>query len=242
MGPRGGEGSSLKRARVSSVCCSPSLKWSEFDLAFSIGTYVHPSPMFRLLTRVLQGSPRGDTPAHGSIKKPRWSERISGQLDSVPKTPISTRQQLPSPVTNAEESAELYKEATATPSEGRQTLLPRSTDNGASQNSPPQETQAFSQQLDPNQPLSDEVEDEVKEGVWGYLLPYDSRHGGTCVVLRKRAACPKPGSASEAACGLKGACNEGSGQEKKSVPAGGFLLGRHPECGKWSLSLFKSWF
>lgn len=207
--------------------------------------------MFRFLTDcLLQG-----TPAEAeSFKKPRTgsprrSERLSHK-DDLKKTPVSQRQQLPSPLTcEQEESGELLKEATATPPEGRQTIPHRQADSQI-QSSPLQETQAFSQQIDPNKPLSDEVEDEVKEGVWGYLIPYDPKYGGPCVVLRKRAACPMSDTVSEAVSTKKKGRklstpleDEESFNESRirGVPSGGYLIGRHPECGKLVPSRVVSW-
>ena len=89
-----------------------------------------------------------------------------------------------------------------------------------------------------------DVEDEEAEGVWGYLVPLDHKFGDT-LVLRKRTACPAPtphsdfgkGSASRG----KGLCaaqsyrdEEEAYEENKRTfgfPAGGYLIGRHPECG-----------
>ncbi len=119
--------------------------------------------MFHRLTRILQGSP-ADAPSD-SFKRPRRSERLSQKPDNEPhKTPISTKQQLPSPVTNltTEESSVLFKEATATPPEGRPSQVPPRDDTYSQVNqfsSPPQDTQAFlSQHVDPNAPLCDEVQ------------------------------------------------------------------------------------
>ncbi|KAH8675756.1 kinase-like domain-containing protein [Xylariales sp. PMI_506] len=188
-----------------------------------------------------------DSPAESdSTKKPRRSERLSQGTSTedteLLKTPVTKNQQkLPSPVTHLteDESSERYKEATATPPAGRRpgTVRHKTPEETFSQglSSPPQDTQAFpSQYVDPNAALSDEVEDEVKEGVWGYLFPLDTRYG-RCVVLKKRAACPMPDTVgSSAAARKKRAPIE---QEKsfeqtktKGVPSGGYLIGRHPEC------------
>ncbi|KXX77899.1 putative serine/threonine-protein kinase fhkC [Madurella mycetomatis] len=194
------------------------------------------------------GSP-GDA-EQDSFKKPRRSQRLSQRVDDNDglKTPVQTKNQLPSPLTNlaSEGTNEFSKEATATPSEGHPNQAARHQDDeNYSQafafSSPPQDTQAFSQQhVDPNAPLSDEVEDEVKEGVWGYLFPLDTRHGGSCVVLRKRDTCPLPDTPSDAVStatiskrgGRKGQRAPPKGQPKKtsSLPSGGYLIGRHPEC------------
>jgi serine/threonine-protein kinase CHEK2 len=84
-----------------------------------------------------------------------------------------------------------------------------------------------------------EVEDEEAEGVWGYLIAQDAEASEN-MVLRKRSACPLPKS--------KMGRNVGNGrvakqtyekaeeefEEKKTLetPSGGYLIGRHPECGK----------
>ncbi len=214
--------------------------------------------MIRRLIHTLQGSPADAE--QESFKKPRRSERLSSQrVDEAQKTPISTRQQLPSPVTHDttdETERRTTKEATATPPEGRPSQVShRNPDDNSSQNysqnftfsSPPHDTQAFSQNLvDPNAPLSDEVEDEVKEGVWGYLFPMDTRHGGRCVVLRKRTACASTTTVAEAISPVpKRGSRRGQRpplQEEESfegrriysgLPSGGYLIGRHPECGKF---------
>lgn len=166
-----------------------------------------------------------------SFKKPRRSDRTPNRNDdssATPKTPVSTKQQLPSPITHSatEESSHAYKEGTVTPPEGRPSQVAhRSPVQGFS--SPPQDTQATqalpSQIVDPRAALSDEVEDEVKEGVWGYLFPLDTRYGGKCVVLRKRGSCPMPGSNGK---GNDKPCDKAA----KGSPSGGYLIGRHPEC------------
>lgn len=207
--------------------------------------------MLRRLILLLQGSP-GDAEQE-SFKKPRRSERLLSQRvndhDGL-KTPVQALHQLPSPVTHiaSEGTNEFSKEATATPPEGRPSQITRRHDDenysqALAFSSPPQDTQAFSQQhVDPNAPLSDEVEDEVKEGVWGYLFPLDTRFGGTCVVLRKRESCALPDTPSENAStgtlpkrgGRRGpkAPPKDQASSARSLPAGGYLIGRHPECGK----------
>jgi serine/threonine-protein kinase Chk2 len=105
--------------------------------------------------------------------------------------------------------------------------------------SPPQETQAFSQFVYPTSALSDEVEDETKEGVWGYLLPLDPKYGKT-LVLKKRNACPLPEKNSSFGKSKKAGETKDFGREEeayeetklKGIASGGYLVGRHPECGK----------
>lgn len=211
--------------------------------------------MFGKLTRMLQGSPERDVE---SFKKPRRSERISQKPDGADqphqKTPISKRHNLPSPVTGdlTNETTGDFKEATATPPDGRpsQTIThQRNGDQGFSQvnpfSSPPGDTQAFSQYAEQNAALSDEVEDEVKEGVWGYLFPLDTRYGGRCVVMRKRAACPSGDTTNQAIEAAPVPTTKKRGQKEliaeeeryeetkeKGLPSSGYLIGRHPECGE----------
>ncbi|KAI0397867.1 Pkinase-domain-containing protein [Xylariaceae sp. FL0594] len=178
-------------------------------------------------------------------KKPRRSERLSQKPDNGGtklKTPIINNQ-LPSPLTHLGDSSDTYKEPTAEPPEGRPSQVThRSPEETYSQaqgvSSPPQDTQVLptSQIVDANAALVDEVEDEVKEGVWGYLFPLDTRYGGRCIVLKKRTLCPE-GEDVKKALGprAKGKCvrNQEEEYEKSKVngvPSGGYLIGRHPEC------------
>ncbi len=110
--------------------------------------------------------------------------------------------------------------------------------------SPPNDTQALSQFVYPPSDLAPEVKDEEAEGVWGYLVPLNNRFGDT-LVLRRRATCPKEVNTSESA---KGKRKKGKGkgaavaQSKKvetsekeqgnNLATGGYLIGRHPECGR----------
>ncbi|KAK1848227.1 hypothetical protein CCHR01_09132 [Colletotrichum chrysophilum] len=186
--------------------------------------------------------PRGSLPdSDTEAKKPRRSERLS-----VDKTPVSHKQHLPSPVTRSGDSDDVYKEPTATPPEGRPSQVNHreKDDNSQSQahtnlSSPPQDTQAFSQYpADNKDVLCDEVEDEVKEGVWGYLFPLDTKYG-KCLVMKKRAACPMPDKLEAKETepvdrkGKSPLKKEEEAYEKtkiKGVASGGYLIGRHPEC------------
>ncbi|KAI9745466.1 MAG: hypothetical protein M1818_001000 [Claussenomyces sp. TS43310] len=106
--------------------------------------------------------------------------------------------------------------------------------------SPPQDTQPFSQFIFPTSDLSDEVEDEDQEGVWGYLLPLDAKSGNKTLVLRQRTACPMPGTEVLGEDGVgssvRGKRNFGLEEEAyeetklKGIASGGYLIGRHPEC------------
>lgn len=86
------------------------------------------------------------------------------------------------------------------------------------------------------------MDDEVREGVWGYLLPLDAKYGSS-LVLRKRSACPVPKEMSDFGKDTgKRQTGHGKDFEKeeeayeetklKGITSGGYLIGRHPECGK----------
>ncbi|TVY39464.1 putative serine/threonine-protein kinase [Lachnellula subtilissima] len=177
-------------------------------------------------------------------KKPRRSQRLS--QTQGPTTPVSKKQQLPSPVTKepsdastSSSSSDAYKEATATPPEGRPSQLhhrPMDNNSPPGFSSPPQETQAFSQFVYPTSALSNEVEDETKEGVWGYLIPLDPQYGKT-LVLKKRNACPLPEDLANFGKSKKGQYKDFEREEEgyeatklKGIASGGYLVGRHPEC------------
>lgn len=108
--------------------------------------------------------------------------------------------------------------------------------NGLS--SPPNDTQPFSQFLAPP-PISYEVEDEQKEGVWGYLVPVTGFQEP--LVLKRRAACPVPSKGTGIKSG-KDKVSKSHWKKKEEqyehdkgvhgVPAGGYLIGRHPECDR----------
>lgn len=176
------------------------------------------------------------------------SQKPDAAADKL-KTPV-IHNQLPSPLTHLTDNSGTYKEPTAEPPEGRPSQVthrkPEETYSQAQRlSSPPQDTQAFptSQYVDANAALSDEVEDEVKEGVWGYLFPLNTRYGGRCVVLKKRVACPRPNDAGSPADSKKNDKSPLEQEEKantKGVPSGGYLIGRHPECGRFIHSFCSS--
>ena len=184
-------------------------------------------------------------------KKPRRSERISSQ---TPTTPLKEKikSYLPSPLTHQESTkSEDYKEVTASPPEGRPSQIRHRTPpisppalHTQGLSSPPSDTQAFSQLLKPPERPSWEVDDEQGEGVWGYLVPVDPVFGER-LVCRARAACPAPYPSSRFG---KGAKPRGKAQKESinyleeekqyeadkrvlGFPAGGYLIGRHLECG-----------
>ena len=85
---------------------------------------------------------------------------------------------------------------------------------------------------------------KAEEGVWGYLLPLDQKYGKS-LVLKKRNACPLPsgmedygkdrGDRHSSIGGGKDFSKEEDAYEQtkfKGIASGGYLVGRHPECGK----------
>ncbi|PFH59485.1 hypothetical protein XA68_12272 [Ophiocordyceps unilateralis] len=171
--------------------------------------------------------PRGSLPDDTTeSKKPRRSDRISQAVAHECKTPVVGKQHLPSPVTRSADD---------------ETTSRKTEEPCQALSSPPQDTQPLSQFFDHHQALPDEVENEVKEGVWGYLVPLDPKYGDGPVVLKRRNACPM-------ADALAAAVSGSSAKEKDAKPAticeaeaynktkiqgiasGGYLIGRHPEC------------
>lgn len=229
MAPRGAEKSQLKRGRV----------YIPFNF--------HPrgkgnTPLTFSMTQPSAGENEQDS------KKPRRSQRISSQVQT---TPLDNKSHLPSPLTNQESIAtEEYKEATASPPERspsqiRHRTPPVSSPPNPGLSSPPNDTQAFSQFIYPTVPLSSEVEDEEAEGVWGYLVPIDTVFGDT-LVMRKRTTCPAPypdknfGKGSKKRGQGAGGTDYGkqeldyeSNKRTLGFPSGGYLIGRHPECGEF---------
>lgn len=186
-----------------------------------------------------------------SMKKPRRSQRLSQHID--PFEEIKATTQLPSPVTrngDSEDTDTYAQRATKSPSPSQkahhhQSPEPSShTQSGL--HSPPSDTQPFSQFIAPA-PYSYEVKDEEGEGVWGYLVPLDGvQSQQQALVLKRRSACPFPEATMERTDGKhrvakdKYTKQEEGFEEKKAtvaVPAGGYLIGRHPECGKTILLL-----
>ena len=104
--------------------------------------------------------------------------------------------------------------------------------------SPPDDTQPYSQFLAPP-PISYEVQDEEKEGVWGYLVPVTGFQ--EALVLKRRAACPIPQLETGSKTGKERVGKEHWKKREEQyevdkglhgVPAGGYLIGRHPECDR----------
>ena len=116
---------------------------------------------------------------------------------------------------------------------------PYQENNGSSPYSGSQ-TQPFSQVIYPPLTFAYEVEDEEAEGVWGYLIPIDGKSAGYgTLVMKDREVC-MAGDSERVKEGVvvspkKYADEEKAienGKEAKS-PSRGYLIGRHPECGKF---------
>lgn len=186
-------------------------------------------------------------PSQGEQVEPK---RVRGQRQLSPEDPLRhiKQGQLPSPITHKESTGTTdndHKEGTVTPPPQSQ-AKPSQTKNGLS--SPPSDTkqsdtQAFTQHSQfvyPSQARSYAVDDEEGEQVWGYLVPLDA-DSGDVMVLRRREACPVPESVVGPKTGTeKVATHEYEKQEEhyekekqeKGVTAGGYLIGRHRECGE----------
>ncbi|KAK3686998.1 serine/threonine protein kinase [Vermiconidia calcicola] len=177
-------------------------------------------------------------------KKPRRSARLSNVLDDTEQLKQGG---LPSPVTRKETTDDTVSKGTVSPPTYKDDVqqratpvsspLPPSQMNGGL-SSPPSDTQPYSQFLAPP-PIAYEVEDEEAEGVWGYLVPVDGLNDP--LVLRDRAACPVPPSKLGIPSGRQKVSKkhfekteEEYEKEKRinGVVAGGYLVGRHPECDR----------
>ncbi|KAF2644253.1 lanosterol 14-alpha-demethylase [Massarina eburnea CBS 473.64] len=144
---------------------------------------------------------------------------------------------LPSPVTQKDSTTTPPTEQNSSDSQSQAVRSPKRATGGLS--SPPHDTQPFSQFSYPKNSRAYAVDDEEAEGVWGYLVPLDTRSGDV-LVLRRRGACPVPSSK----IGSSG-CESVSRHEyerrenkyeakkiKDGVTSNGYLIGRHPECDR----------
>lgn len=134
------------------------------------------------------------------------------------------------------------KEQTATPPEGRPSQIRHVTPLSSSQlqplSSPPQDTQPLSQFVYPPRDVEPDLDDD--DGTWGYLFPLTN--AGHRITLKRRAFCPAPTAPLEISratvkSGTRGKDDLKEDEEdyeadKRMVgfPAGGYLVGRHPEC------------
>ena len=122
---------------------------------------------------------------------------------------------------------------TATPpgtSDGFHPRTPSDSEMLPTFSSPPGDTQCLSQFVYPPRAFVDEVEDEAAEGVWGYLIPLNDRVRDA-LVLRKRDSCGDLGNKEKPGKGTQRQGARGKQRQDQGSP-GGYLVGRHPECGK----------
>ena len=248
-----GEKSSLKRERVPSI----------------VPTMSYKSPVETSANTSMQAS-AGEAPEQKKVRRSARLSQLPPPQEQQARTPLDPKSaQLPSPLTRGESTAtESFREGTITPMDGHPSQIPsqqhqhqqqdhlqhtpssspdKTTEAGArgGLSSPPADTQPFSQFVLPSQSLVDDVVDEKREGVWGYLQPLDGAFDET-LVLRRRTACPAPDLKDEFGCGGHSRANgdteytnfeeEEDSYEKTKVqegpPSGGYLIGRHPECGR----------
>ncbi|KAM5471204.1 serine/threonine protein kinase [Microsporum audouinii] len=154
---------------------------------------------------------RGNADLTPDSKKPRRSPRIASQLQSDVGY-------LPSPLGIEVVPENRGKDVTVSPPEEGRSQMPRGQ---SPEESCP--TQGFSQ-YPPVQSI-DDVEDEVAQGIWGYLTPLDNNFGGQ-LVLKKRdstTTTPVVGTVS----------TPGSTKSKRGtreINRAGYLIGRHHEC------------
>lgn len=160
-------------------------------------------------------------------KKPRRSQRISSfkaEPDAA-TTPVN-QDYLPTPLTERDSTFTNHPshEKTATPPS--KTTKPEPPEE--SQTTPVESTQPLSQFVYPPGAFADE------EGVWGYLIPLDHRVENG-LTLRSRDSCENREDERKSKNGGDGpekTPEKGSGGDgKKEAPPGGYLVGRHPECG-----------
>lgn len=182
-------------------------------------------------------------------KKPRRSQRLSQATpEKANKTPVD-QNYLPSPLTHHDSSVTNTtvnnRDGTASPPQTlsqRNQATPQSSPQLTGLSSPPGDTQVLSQFIYPPRDLGDELEEE--EGTWGFLAPIDPNVGHR-MVMKRRAFCPAPTKPLEISRSL----NDNRKHHKSDAlvkdeekyendkqaddsafPAGGYLIGRHPEC------------
>ncbi|KAF3481743.1 serine/threonine-protein kinase chk2 [Arthroderma uncinatum] len=154
---------------------------------------------------------RGNADLEHDPKKPRRSPRIASQLQ--PDVGY-----LPSPLGNEVAVDTPRKDATATPpDEGRsQMRRGQSPDESCP-------TQGFSQY--PPVQFMDDIEDEVAEGVWGYLTPLDNKFGGQLILKKRDSTLTTPVGGAIATPG-----STKSKRGASEINRAGYLIGRHSEC------------
>ncbi|KAF2842994.1 Pkinase-domain-containing protein [Patellaria atrata CBS 101060] len=169
----------------------------------------------------------------GDSKKVRRSDRArNGANGDEPNYKANLKDSvLPSPVTN--------RGSTATEDNVKiGSSTPPNINHAFASPPEPSDTQPYSQFVYPPNPHPFGEVDEDAEGIWGYLISLDSK--AESLILRRRGACPVPEDTSiptDSGANLsskKYIKEEENFEMKKAqgVTAGGFLLGRHPECDR----------
>lgn len=128
-----------------------------------------------------------------------------------------------------------------TPSLDHPLMSPNHNDGSPSQPPAGSQTQPFSQMIYPPPPFAYEVDDEEAEAVWGYLVPIDGKSNrfGTLVLRERQTCAPKSQCSSNGKSSLsksnKSKASDKKGEKSKEgeSPSKGYLIGRHPECGKY---------
>lgn len=174
------------------------------------------------------------------LQKPRRSDRLASQTGTtaVTKTPVKNNY-LPTPLTHHGSAATDIPSAVTTTPEPRPHASPDESLPAFS--SQPGDTQALSQFVYPPRAFADDVEDEAAEGVWGYLIPLDDK-SGNALVMKKRNSC-ESGSCAQTTREATSSPSRSSKKQPKTskktestkssaYPPGGYLIGRHPECGR----------
>lgn len=130
-------------------------------------------------------------------------------------------------------ATDVRNEVTATPPDSPSQAL-STVEQLKACSSPPGDTQALSQFVYPPRAFADEVEDEAAEGVWGYLIPLDDKVRDA-LVLKKRHSCDARKNGDLKTQPSKESQNSQAkspiSRQRSNRPPGGYLVGRHPECG-----------
>jgi serine/threonine-protein kinase CHEK2 len=121
------------------------------------------------------------------------------------------------------------------PTEIQQPMSPYTHEPTPSQNAMElSQTQRFSQGLSQLPTSGYEVPDEERQGVWGYLIPVGMAGKYSPLVLKNRSACtPDKCDHLDKPVPKDNQVSQGKTSDKKgTTPSRGYLIGRHPECGK----------
>jgi serine/threonine-protein kinase Chk2 len=184
-------------------------------------------------------------PSVGDLDQESKKARHNKKSQAGAAAPASGTARQPSPMALSDSmTTEYVNEGTVSPPDGGQGPASHpvlSPFHAESVTSPPSDTQQASQFIYPPQGISREVEDEEAEGVWGYLTPIASSQYEPSVVLKKRDSCavvlPKMTSRQTRSATKGKGKDSANGKQnepgrQKGSPSNGYIIGRHPECGK----------